>query len=32
MSQNTDKRGKIVIFQTANGTIDLDVRLDGETV
>ena len=32
MSQNTDKRGEIVIFQTANGIIDLDVRLDKETV
>jgi prophage maintenance system killer protein len=32
MCQNTDDRGKIVIYQTENGTIDLDVRLNKETV
>jgi prophage maintenance system killer protein len=32
MCQNTEDRGKIVIYQTESGTIDLDVRLDKETV
>jgi hypothetical protein len=32
MCQNTEDRGKIIIYQTESGTIDLDVRLDKDTV
>lgn len=32
MKGNMDNKGKIVIYQTPDGTTQLDVRLDGETV